>query len=245
MFSRQFLQCLYGLRYFVLSLILSNLVSCGGSSDSPKNQSANGYWKGEITDNFANTKDVFALFYEDEIMLADEFDKGIITGKVAINGSQFSSNKAKLFDDDGFNPRNIMIDGVIETRATIRATITDDIGEKHILSLNYERLSEEQISYTSLLGTWDYISYFGEIYSWNINEKGEFHGELGGCLFSGKFSIPNNSQNIIVSEHEVSGQESCLKGEYRGLALLIKDSLVAIASNDSYAEVGQLQKSDQ
>ncbi len=242
MHLRQFLLCLYGLRYLLLILIFSNLVSCGGSSDSSDNYSNNGYWKGEITDNFANTKNVFALFYEDEIMLADEFDKGIIIGKVAINGSQFSSSDAKLFDDDGFNPSNIMIDGVIETKATIRATITDDNGEKHILSLNHERLSEGPADYSNLSGSWNYNSSFGDNYTANIDGKGDFFLDMNGCNFSGKLTIPNDSQIIFLIENKVScggGQASAV---YRGLGLYKDNSIIGIQSDDSFAETGYMQK---
>lgn len=242
MYSRQFLPCLYGLRYLVLLLIFSNLVSCDGSSDSPDNESNNGYWKGEITDNFANTKDVYALFYEDEFMLADEFDKGIITGKLAINGNQFSSINTKLFDDDGYNPRDIMIDGVIETRATIRATISDDIGEKHILSLNYERLPEDPIGYSNLSGSWNYDSSFGDDYTANIDEKGGFSLAMNGCYFSGKLTIPNNSQIIFLIENKVSCGNSSSSAVYRGLGLYKNNSLIGIQTDDSYAETAYMQK---
>jgi hypothetical protein len=241
MYTRRFAKYPSSLSCLVLFLLILNLASCGGSSDTSVNHSNNGYWKGEITDNFANTKDVFALFYEDEIMLADEFDKGIITGKVAINGSQFSSNKAKLFDDDGFNPRNIMIDGVIETRATIRATITDDIGEKHILSLNYERLSEEPVGYSKLSGSWN-SSSFGDNYTANIDEKGNFYLEMNGCNFSGKLTIPNNSQIIFLIENKVSCGNSSSLAVYRGLGLYKNNTIIGIQSDDSYAETGYMQK---
>jgi hypothetical protein len=76
MFTRRFAKYPSSLGCLVSFLLILNLASCGGSSGSSDNHSNNGYWKGEITDNFANTKDVFALFYDDEIVLADEFDKG-------------------------------------------------------------------------------------------------------------------------------------------------------------------------
>lgn len=242
MFTRRFAKYPSSLGCLVSFLLILNLASCGGSSGSSDNHTNNGYWKGEITDNFANTKDVFALFYDDEIVLADEFDKGIITGKVAIDGSQFSSSNAKLFDDDGFNPTNIMIDGVIETRATIRATITDDIGEKHILSLNYERLSEGPVDYSNLSGSWNYDSSFGDNYTANIDEKGDFSLEMNGCNFSGKLTIPNNSQIIFLIENKVSCGNSSSSAVYRGLGLYKNNSIIGIQSDDSYAETGYMQK---
>jgi hypothetical protein len=248
MFARRFakypssLSCLVLFLFLFLFLLILNLASCGGGSDSSDNYSNNGYWKGEITDHFANTKNVFALFYEDEIMLADKFDKGIITGKVAINGSQFSSSNAKLFDDDGFNPRNIMIDGVIETRATIRATITDDIGEKHILSLNYERLSEGPVDYSNLSGSWNYDFPFGDNYTANIDEKGDFSLDMNGCNFSGKLTIPNNSQIIFLIENKVSCGNSSPSAVYSSLGLYKNNSLIGIQTDDSYAETAYMQK---
>ena len=242
MLTRRFAKYPSSLRCLVLFLLILNLASCGGGSDSSDNHSNNGYWKGEITDNFANTKDAYALFYEDEFMLADEFDKGIITGKIAINGNQFSSINTKLFDDDGYNPRDIMIDGVIETRATIRATITDDIGEKHILSLNYERLSEAPIGYSNLSGSWNYDSSFGDDYTANIDEKGDFSLDMNGCYFSGKLTIPNNSQNIILIENKVSCGGNTILAVYRGLGLYKNNSLLGIQSDDSFAETGYMQK---
>jgi len=75
----------------------------------------------------------------------------------------------------------------------------------------------------------------GPSYMTVIDNNGAFSFEHRGCIISGKVSIPNNMQSIILAVFTVSGEDICPKGKYDGLGLFRLGLLSLTGVDNEYA----------
>jgi hypothetical protein len=243
-------------RNFVFILLTAFLVSCGGGSDSPsnqstngdgsgdggglgspKNQSADGVWIGSVTQSNGTSSEVIAMSSGGEFIIVDIASDVVLSGSLDISGDKLSAAKINQYEYDGSYIMYYEVDGVVNTKSKIIADVIDvESGNKSSLNLDYEILSDEPINYSDLSGSW-YFQGDDDIYRReDIDDIGAFTIEDDGCIISGKFSILNNEQIIVKTEFTVSGETKCLIGSYSGLGILLdEDELIAVGVNNQYA----------
>lgn len=234
------------LRYFVLVVLTTTLTSCGGGSGSSNNESAggsgssnnesaDGFWLGFITDSEGTSSPVEFLSSAGKF-IARSIDRSIVSsGQLNIRGNKLTSTNAKLYENNGQYQMDLEIDGVVNTKSKIMADVIDaEFGEKSTLSLDYEVLLEESTTYSDLSGSWMF-TIDGPSYMTVIDNNGAFSFEHRGCIISGKVSIPNNMQSIILAEFTVSGEDICPKGKYDGLGLFRLGLLSLTGVDNEYA----------
>jgi hypothetical protein len=230
-------------RYIVSILLVATLASCGGGSGnsdvsaSSNNESADGYWEGIITDSYGASSEVVFFSSGGEFIAVDESGV-IVSGLLSIRGDELTSTNTKLYEYDGIYLMDLEIDGFVNTKSRILADVIDvESGEKSSLSLDYDIFLDEPITYSDLSGSWDFLDDNNEFYSVDVDNRGAFNVDVDGCIISGKFSIPNNTISIISAEFTVSGESTCIIGNYSGLGAIVENELVAVGINSEYAIV--------
>jgi hypothetical protein len=250
-------------RNFVVISLTAFLVSCGGGSGSPNNQSANssnnqsanssnnqsadGVWTGSVTHSDGTSSEVIAISSGEEFIIVDAVSDVIFSGSLDISGDKLSATTANQYEYDGSYIMYYEIDGIVNTKSKIIADVIDvESGNKSSLNLDYEILSDEPITYSDLSGSW-YFQGDDDVYRReDIDDIGAFTTEDDGCIISGKFSIPNNEQIIVTTEFTVSGESKCFKGNYSGLGvLLVEDEIIAVGVNNQYAIFQSFLKIDE
>ena len=128
------------------------------------------------------------------------------------------------------------LDGVVNTKSKIMADVIDVAsGEKSILNLDYELLTDEPTTYSDLSGAW-YFQGDDDIYRLkDIDAAGAYTIEDGGCVYSGKFSIPNQEKIIVTTDFTVTGASRCPIGNYSGLGITDGEEIFAVGLNNQYA----------
>jgi hypothetical protein len=231
-------------RYIISILLVATLASCGGGSGSSdgsassNNESADGYWEGRITDSYGASSEVVFFSSGGEFIAVDEDSDVIVSGSLSIRGDELTSTNTKLYEYDGIYLMDLEIDGFVNTKSRILADVIDvESGEKSSLSLDYDIFLDEPITYSDLSGSWDFLDDNDEFYSVDVDNRGAFNVDVDGCIISGKFSIPNNTISIISAEFTVSGESTCIIGNYSGLGAIVENELVAVGINSEYAIV--------
>jgi hypothetical protein len=227
-------------RFIITILLVANLASCGGgsSSDSPKNQSADGYWSGYSTESDGSVYEIFFLSSDEKYIAFDSDFDIIISGSLSISGDQLTSTNSRSYDTESseYLIDGITVDGTVNSKSKIIAELKqNDYAITSNIKLDYDALWEEKISYSDLEGSWDFLDEDGSYYPVEVTTRGYFEAENDGCFFSGNVEIPNNSQSIISTEFNVKGGENCLEGNYTGLGLLNDNELIVIGTNNQFA----------
>ena len=214
-------------------------------SDSTINESADGYWVGFVTDSDGTSSEVEFLSSGGKFVVIDEDDDIVVSGSLNIRGDKLASKDTKLYEYDDIYLMDLEVDGFVTTKSRILADIIDvESVEKSSLSLDYDILLDEPITYSDLSGSWDILDDNDEFYPVDIDSRGAFNFDVDGCIVSGKFSIPNNTLSIFSVEYSVSGENTCIVGDYSGLGALVEDELVAIGTNSEYATILTAVKSN-
>ena len=233
-------------RYLTSMLLIATLASCGGGSGSSSNESADGFWEGYITDSDESIE-VVVISAGGKFVAFDEDVEFIVSGSLNTSGDKLTSTYSKLYDPYSAEYlSDARIDGIVNTKSKIMADIIDvESGEKSQLSLDYNALAEESISYSDISGSWDFLDEDGSYNTLQVDRLGSFSSEVDGCTTSGRVTIPNNNQRIVSIEFNIAGDDTCYTGQYTGLGLLNNGIFIMIGTNNQYA-VGALGiKSDQ
>lgn len=236
--------------------IFFTLVACGGgggnntaskaNTNAVQNESADGFWEGYITDS-DDLIEVVVISAGGKFLAFDEDVEFIVSGSLNTSGDKLTSTDSKLYDPYSAEYlSDARIDGIVNTKSKIMADIIDvESGEKSQLSLDYNALAEESISYSDISGSWDFLGDDGSYNTIQVDRLGNFSSEVDGCTTSGRATIPNNNQRIVSIEINITGDDTCYIGQYTGLGLLNNGIFIMIGTNNQYA-VGALGiKSDQ
>jgi hypothetical protein len=248
-------------RVLISILFIATLASCGGGSGgsgssggsggsgSSSNESADGYWEGYSTESDGSSYEIDFLSSNGKYIAFDSDFETIISGSLSISRDKLSSRNSKSYDgstgDLVFD--GIEVDGVVNSKSKIIADmVQSEYDIKSEISLDYNALWEEKISYSDLSGSWDFLDENGDYNnSLQVDSRGNFSSEYDGCTTSGRVTIPNNMQSIVSIEFNITGDNTCYLGNYTGLGLLNDGVLIMIGTNNQYA-VGALGiKSDQ
>jgi hypothetical protein len=233
-------------KYLTSMLLIATLASCGGGSGSSSNESADGFWEGYITDN-DELIEVVVISAGGKFVAFDEDVEFIVSGSFNTRGDKLTSTDSKSYDPYSAEYlSDARIDGIVNTKSKIMADIIDvESGEKSQLSLDYNALAEESISYSDISGLWDFLGDDGRFNTIQVDRLGNFSEEVDGCTTSGRAIIPNNNQRIVSIEINITGDETCYIGQYTGLGLLNDGIFIMIATNNQYAIGGFGIKPDQ
>lgn len=228
-------------KHLFFLLLTATLASCGGS-DNSNNESADGVWSGYITHSYGDSIQVYAASIGDKLIVVED-NEAVISATISINGDKITSDNAKIFNYNDIYLMDMNVDGIVNTKANIMATLVDNEGVKSTLSLVYDKSFEQPISYSDMSGAWSFWFDGSEFsYPLTIDESGSYYVEEGGCIVSGKFSIPNNMLSIISFNYTVSGDDDCVDGDYSGLSLVDGDYVMQIATSNQYSIVNELVK---
>ena len=180
-----------------------------------------------------------------KFVVIDEDDDIVVSGSLEIRGEKLTSKDTKLYEYDDIYLMDLEVDGFVTTKSRILADVIDvESGEKSSLNLDYDIILDEPITYSDLSGSWDLLDDNDDFYPVDIDNRGAFNFDVDGCIVSGKFSIPNNTLSIVSVEYSVSGENTCIIGDFSGLGALVEDELVAIGTNSEYATILTAVKSN-
>lgn len=240
-------------RNFVVILLAVFLVSCGGGSGSSDNQSANssdnqsadGVWIGSVTHSNGISSEIAAISSGGEFIIIDADSEVILNGSLNIRGDKLSATRMNQYEFDGGYIMYFELDGVVNTKSKIMADVVDVAsGDKSILNLDYQMLTDEPITYSDLSGAW-YFQGDDDIYRLeDIDAMGAYAIEDDGCVSSGKFSIPNKEKIIVTTEFTVTGASRCPIGNYSGLGIMDGVEIFAVGLNNQYAIIQSFIKID-
>lgn len=227
-------------RGFVLILLTSILVSCGGGSGSPDNQSADGIWSGYVNFSNGNSNEIVAIISGGEFIMVDVTSDIYLSGSLDIRGRNLSAARVNQYEIDGDYIMYLQLDGVVYSKSRIMADFIDvDTGGKVGVNLDYLNETDEPMSYSDLSGSWYFQGNDGTYREQSIDENGAFEIFDNGCIYSGKLTIPNNEQVIFTTEFTVSGSSWCKRGFYTGIGAYDYEAdpleLFAVGVNDEYS----------
>lgn len=231
---------------FVLVFLTLILVSCGGSSGSSGsgssyNQSTDGIWSGYANFSTGNSNEILAIISGGEFIMVDFESDIYLSGSLETRGRNLSAAIVNQYEIDGGFIMYMQLDGVVYSKSRIMADFIDvDTGGKVSVNLDYLNETDESMSYYDLSGSWYFQGDDGTYREQSINENGTFEIFDNGCIYSGKLTIPNNSQVIFTTEFTVSGSSWCKRGSYTGVGAYDYEAnpleLFAVGVNDEYSK---------
>jgi hypothetical protein len=206
-------------------------------SDSSNNESADGIWSGYTTNNYGETSETTAFFYDGDFVAVNyEFDE-FYSGSYSINGDNISSSDVNAYDWNGPLIGKGSLDGIFSQQNSIFASIRGDSDATALVQFMYEAsISEASITYADLTGTWlGTDDSVGLAYAIAIDEQGFVAAQAtDGCSVAGSVNIPQNNLNIFEVQLIITGNDCSVNGTYSGLGLLYEGEISMAYSNDNY-----------